>query len=167
MGFSKTVLIWIISYLQHRQLQVRTRTSCFDINLGVPQGSVLGPLLFCLYINDIKSHLNPEISYILYADDLQIYIQTCPKSIKEAISKLTSAAREIIQWATNVSLRLNAKKTTAIYFDTSKSVNELNKMDDLGIDMGDNVIIPFVNQIKSLGVILDNKLTWEAHITSI
>ena len=121
LGFSKSALLWIKSYLQDRQLQVTTKSSSSDplgVTLGVPQGSVLGPLLFCLYINDVKQHLDADIYHLLYADDLQIYVQAPPENINEAIEKLSLAAHKISIWAQNVSLTLNPYKTKAIYFGT-------------------------------------------------
>ena len=68
MGLSKSALMWIKSYLEDRKLKVSTKSSCSesrDINLGVPQGSVLGPLLFCIYMNDIKDHLGQDVLFII------------------------------------------------------------------------------------------------------
>ena len=170
MGFSKNALLWIKSYLQGRQLQVTNKSSTSDpleVNLGVPQGSVLGPLLFCIYVNDVKQYLNDDIYHLLYADDLQIYIQTPPENIHEAINKLSLAAYNIHDWAKTVSLRLNPDKTKAIYFGTSYFVDQIEKLKLSGVKISEGIIVPFVKEVKSLGVILDNKLNWKAHITSV
>ena len=113
MGFSRLVLIWIKSYIEDRKLQVISKRSSSEpliTNLGVPQCSVLGPLLFCLYINDIKSHLPNGVLHLLYADDLQIYIQLPPENMSDGIDLLSLAARKISIWADSVSLCLNQKK---------------------------------------------------------
>ena len=86
--------MWIRSYLQDRCLQVITKSSRSDplsINLGVPQGSVLGPLLICLYLNDVKSHLPENVFDLLYADDLQVYLQ----DMLTAIETLSLIAHKI------------------------------------------------------------------------
>ena len=170
MGFSKSALLWIKSYLQDRQLQVTTKTSSSDplgVNLGVPQGSVLGPLLFWLYINDVKEHLDADVFHLLYADDLQIYVQASPESANEAIEKLSIAAHNINIWAKKVSLRLNPDKTQAIFFGTNHFVDQLDRLNLPGVTVSEGVTVPFVKEVKSLGVILDNKLSWESHVTSI
>ena len=170
MGFSKSALRWLKSYLENRKLQVLFKSSysqeC-DINLGVPQGSVLGPLLFCLYINDVKDHLSDGVFRLLYADDLQVYVQVPPESIIEALATLSSIARSITNWANKVALRLNQNKTRAIYFASSAFVDKLDKLKLSGVDMGNGVIVPFVSEVKSLGVVLDSKLSWEPQVISI
>ena len=169
-GFSKNALLWIKSYLQGRQLQVTNKISTSDpleVNLGVPQGSVLGPLLFCIYINDVNQYLQDDICYLLYADDLQIYTQATAGNIQEAITKLSLAAHNIHNWAKAVSLRLSPDKTKAIYFGTSYFVDQLDRQNLPGVMISEGVTVPFVKEIKSLGVILDNRLNWKAHITSI
>ena len=87
MGICRSALIWLKSYLEDRQLKVTYKLSSSasrNINLGVPQGSVLGPLFFYLYMN-IRDHLGPDVFHLLYADDLQVYIQVSPESIHEGI----------------------------------------------------------------------------------
>lgn len=93
-GFSRGALMWLRSYLKGRQLRVTSGASLSnsrDVNLGVPQGSVLGPLLFCLYMNDISKHLGPGVFHLLYADDLQVYIQVPPDSISDGVKTLAES----------------------------------------------------------------------------
>ena len=94
-------------------------------------------------------------------------MQVSPENVSEAITTLSLAAENVSDWAHNISLKLNPDKTKAIYFGSTDFVDKLNKLNYPGVPMSKNNLVPFVKEIKSLGVILDNKLSWESHISLI
>ena len=172
LGFSRSALLWIKSYLQGRSQMVITNengnSDWLETNLGVPQGSVLGPLLFCLYVNDLRDILDGHtVNHIFYADDLQIYLHTTKDKILEGISRLSHAAQMVSEWAGNSGLRLNAGKTQAIVFGSKKNVNDINSLGLPGIGMQNGVLIPFSSEVVSLGVTLDSKLTWKPQVDQV
>ncbi|WP_316206590.1 reverse transcriptase family protein, partial [Escherichia coli] len=129
MEFSRAALGWINSYSSGRKQMVSTHlkeeSNWLTTNLGVPQGSVLGPLLFCLYINNIRDTLDPcFVEYILYADDLQIYNQVPYEHLNEDIRIMQRAARAVSGWAVDASLTLNASKTKMIIFGSSRFIDD-------------------------------------------
>ena len=168
--FSRAVLLWIQSYITDRSQCVIFNSFSSETrgtNLGVPQGSVLGPLLFCLYINDLRHLLNiPKILRLQYADDLQIYIQVLLNQLQEGLDAITAAAMQVAAWASVNRLRLNASKTKAIIFGSSHTVKQVKAMNLLGISLGDEDI-PFSDEVISLGVVLQNTLSWKSQIASI
>ena len=87
--------------------------------------------------------------------------------MSEGIETLSLVASKISTWADSASLCLNQKKTKAIFFGTGTLVNRINKLNYPGIDVGEGIVIPFADEVKSLGVTLDSRLTWEAHVTQI
>ena len=140
-------------------------SSQLETNLGVPQGSVLGLLLFCLYVNDLRNLLDGQTTnHIFYADDLQIYVHTTKEKILKGLTRLEEAAKQVTEWAGNSGLRLNAAKTKAIFFGSKKRVNRINEIGLPGVAMQDGVLILFSSEVVSLGVTLDSKMTWKPHI---
>ena len=128
MGFSKAALLWINCYFEGRMQRVSSKfsgeSSWLSTNLGVAQGSVLGPLLFCLYINDLTGVLDPlGVQHLLYADDLQVYCQIRRDRLDEGIALLQRASRAVSEWASSASLKLNAGKMKAIVFGSNRYVN--------------------------------------------
>ena len=98
-GMSGTVFQWFKSYISNRQQHVHIdgSPSCpQDLHFGVPQGSVLGPLLFCLYTTSISQMINThDVSHLIYADDTQVYIELSQSVTHESISSLSDCVTDI------------------------------------------------------------------------
>lgn len=141
MGFSGSSLRWIFSYLMGRRQAVRdSNDGCLSsytlINSGVPQGSVLGPLLFTLYLADISEAIEHS-EYSLYADDLMICLHCFPDEISDGITKINGDVDRINKWAGRNKMLINAAKTQAIVFGTARYLNALNSAGVPEIRVGD------------------------------
>eukprot|EP00102_Acyrthosiphon_pisum_P012817 XP_008182117.1 PREDICTED: RNA-directed DNA polymerase from mobile element jockey-like [Acyrthosiphon pisum] len=132
-----------------------TNSDVKQIIAGVPQGSKISPILFNLYISDFPTTTNTEIT--LYADDSVIYSSS--DKIENAIINIQTHLDEIQKWAQKWKIVLNLTKSTAVIFSLRRPTN----YNSLKIN-GHN--IPWSQNIKYLGVILDKKLTWNPHIIS-
>jgi hypothetical protein len=129
------------------------------IKHGVPQGSVLGPLLFLLYINDLPKAVASTTIPILFADDTSLLI-TSPNTY-ELQTEFTSSLSQLNKWFQQNSLILNVSKT---YFLLYHNKNQ-NKT-DLPILL-DNKLITRSNQIKFLGLTINDSMSWTSHIDTI
>jgi hypothetical protein len=120
-GITSTVLLWITSFLSNRSHKVRigSQTSrTYNILFGVPQGSILGPLLFILYTSSITNIAHRHgITIHLYADDTQLYIKLSTSDIINAKARLLHCIEEIQTWSASMRLKLNASKTELIWFE--------------------------------------------------
>ena len=136
-----------------------TISSKEKITCGVPQGSVLGPLLFLIYMNDIHKCSN-ILSFILFADDTNaFYSDTNVKSLKQT---LNNELIKVSKWLQVNTLTLNIKKTQVILFNAkNKKIKEPLKLQINGEN------IKQVNSTNFLGIIIDSKLTWKQHIVHI
>ena len=118
-GIKCIALNWFTSYITNRSSSVRINTHSSlsrSIIHDVPQGSVLGPLLFNIYLLlmfDIFTDYS-DISFHTYADDLQLYLN-CTDSPTYAPERLSSCIKSIHQWLTSISIKLNSTKTEAIF----------------------------------------------------
>ena len=163
-GVDGKVLQWISSYLDRRHEIVRRgslRSDIHAVSSGVPQGSVLGPLLFIIYTADLialieKHQLIPH----LYADDTQLY-GSCPASQAAGlITKLSSCLQEVANWLGSNRLQLNTSKTEFIWFATSRRLQSLMSMP---LQIGADIIWPSTS-VNNLGIILDSSLTVRGHV---
>lgn len=133
---------------------------------GVLQGSVLGPLLFLIFINDIGSILQHS-SDMIFADDLQIYSRTRPQDIGDAISRLNVDARSVSEWATSNGLQLNVGKTDAIILGSSAYLSQLAQSAVPPIEI-DGRVVPYVQgSVRNLGVHISANLTWNTHVAQV
>ena len=126
---------------------------------GVPQGSVLGPLFFLLYVNDMAQAC-PELALVLFADDTNIFAEG--KNQDELINRVNEGLEALSKWFKRNKLTLNLKKTEYIYFQCPKSKLPLEQ----GLKIGGEEIRR-VDGTKFLGVWIDEGLKWTGHIENV
>ena len=155
-GFDSSSVNWVRSYLEGREQVVEvngTLSSSLPVECGVPQGSILGPLLFLIYVNDMKSACNCNLS--LFADDAAVMASDKDKSQVESV--LSTELSNISVWLSDNKLSLHLGKTESILFG---SIFNLNKSPGFTVKVGENIITS-KEEVTYLGCILDSKLTGE------
>ena len=108
-----------------------------------------------------------NIQHVLYADDLQIYIQVPRQLIEEGILSLSLIAKKVSEWSRHSGLRLNPSKTQAIYFAPKHLVTKIENMELRGIELESGITVPFSECVLSLGMVLHRSLSWKHHIDHV
>ena len=168
-GVTGAALDWLRSYLANRKQLVRIgsdNSSPTSVPFGIPQGSVLGPLLFTAYITPLGDLIRKYgLEYHLYADDTQIYISFPPGGDEQsdALNCLHRCLEDTVKWAQSNLLKLNDQKTDVVVFGTK---HKLPVMKDIRITVGGSTLSPS-SHVRNLGVIFDSTLTMTNHISTI
>lgn len=161
-NFSTKAVQWFASYLQARVQCVKVnqeKSSLLNIKMGIPQGSVLGPLLFSLFINDLPLHCSGA-SFQLYADDAVLYAPA--KSPELAADVLSACMADVGQWLNQNQLVLNFTKTVSMCFSIKKL--DLNKRFKVNLQKEK---IQSVIEFTYLGLVIDPQLNFTKHIKKI
>lgn len=161
-NFSNEAVLWFTSYLQSRVQCVKVDqniSALSNIKMGIPQGSILGPVLFSLFINDLPLHCSGARCQ-LYADDAVIYAPA--KSPEQAAAVLSTSMLDIQQWLIQNQLVLNFTKTVSMCF----SIKKLDLKGRFNVNIQNKQINP-VTEFKYLGLVLDPQLKFDKHIKKI
>jgi hypothetical protein len=167
-GVSGLVLDWIKSYLNCRVQVVcinGKRSSLFIVIFGVPQGSVLGPLLYIIYTADIVNVIKKHGFLVhIYADDSQLYMHIYRQDVLSILPVIELCVDDIQQWSSSRRLKLNASKTEFIVFDRTGLFQK--KTNNVTLNFGTTTVMP-VKVVRDLGVLLDSNLSLKANISLI
>ena len=133
-----------------------------QLQIGVSQGSVLGPLLFLIYVNDINRHVHLG-SCNLYADDTVIY---CTGSnIVELKTNIKKCVTDVHEWYESHKLVINTSKSNVMLLTTRQMLSHITDT-DLSVHIGNHELLQ-CNNIKYVGVDIDNVLSWDIQTDSI
>lgn len=163
-GVDGTVLKWISSYLNDRTQFVRcgaSKSSRRRVTCGVPQGSVLGPILFLLYTADLQRVVEQHrLLPHLYADDTQIYGACSPSTTAEFQNRVSSCVDDVAAWMQSNRLQLNSAKTEVLWCASSRRQHQIPQS---GTRIGADDVMPSAF-VRDLGIYIDADVSMRTHV---
>jgi hypothetical protein len=160
-NIDKATTVWVESMLKDRitSSTLGADTLTITSSKGCPQGGVLSPLLWSLVVDELLETLEESgHKAIGYADDIVVYSNG--KYEDTVRNRMTDAILGILRWCEKVGLRANPSKTTLVPFTNRKKISQ----EPIIIN---NLPIPYSREVKYLGVILDQRMTWNAHTENL
>ena len=153
---------WFQSYLDGRRQVVRGGSLSLTLSHGVPQGSLVGPILFSIFTNDLPSYL-PHGRLMSYADDTQLLDSAHPDQLDALKFRQEETLAAVQSYFTSNSLKMNPTKTTLILVGTP---NAVKKSSSFQLNISNCLLTP-APFVKTLGVTIDRTLSWETHISNL
>ena len=166
LGVSIQAMEWFRSYLTDRNQRVRIGCEVSDprqVAYGVPQGSILGPDLFNIYINDLPAAPN-LCSLKSYVDDSQLYLSFPVQETAMAVEHLSEDLQRIAAWCCTHSLLINPDKTKLLLLGTPQMLARVPE--GFGVTLLGKEILPS-RSANDLGVIVDSRLSFDEHVTEV
>eukprot|EP00116_Pleurobrachia_bachei_P001543 sb/3461805/ len=165
-GITGVALKWFTSYLSERTASVKigqATSSPWEVKIGVPQGSILGPLLFVMYTRELEEIAKKHgILLHLYADDSQVYCEFKENEFSTTEAKIESCLEEVRSWMALNRLKLNTKKTEVMVISSKHDTNENPEMVKV---FGEP--LQTVKNARNLGIYFDDKLSMECHVSHV
>ena len=164
-GMSPGALNWFSSYLSNRQQVVRINSALsgkLTVHSGVPQGSILGPILFSIYVNDLPT-IPQHCSSKVFVDDNKLYTSFPVQQCELAVTKVNEDLRKIRDWCFDNRLLLNVSKTKLILFGNRQMIA---KIPDFRLTLFGKELIP-VPLAKDLGLLFDSNLSFGPHVVKM
>jgi hypothetical protein len=165
LGLGEDCIKWTKSYLNNRRQRTKFKQHLSDeetITSGIPQGSIIGPVLFICFTNDLAEVFGDECHMISYADDTQLIVEA--RNLNQLKVKIENVIKLAQGWYERNSMKNNIGKTEILVMSKGNKAEELviNVIDE-----GEPVTIKSKREIKILGIFLDNKLEWTKQVNNV